>query len=242
MKRWFIFFNLIFLPPVALTSTFNLTSYIPFASLSLGSAFVGSQESHSVTLLPPFENYYYDTSRDSSVLEGGFLLGLEKQLMPVNYQIGIGINTNAVIKRQGLVWQFGLPEFNNLRYEYRIKPNRISIQGKVLKPLTGKIAPYFSAELGIAFNKASQYTEQALIPEAVPTIHFRDHTATSFTYGLGLGADYSMTPTLHTGLGYKFIDLGSARLSSSQVQLSSDVLRINHLYANEVLFYVSKLL
>ena len=101
------------------------------------------------------------------------------------------------------------------------------------------LRPYFSWDLGAAFNKASDYKETPLVSGAVATHPFNNNTQTAFTWGLGIGVDVSISKNLRVGAGYQFADFGSVSLGRTPAANTSQTLSFPHLYSNQLRFQLS---
>ena len=55
----------------ALHSIFNMKYYQPLVTLTIGPDFVDKGQSQSLTLLPPFHNYYSAHGSQETVVDGG---------------------------------------------------------------------------------------------------------------------------------------------------------------------------
>lgn len=215
----------------------------PFVTITAGPDFSHVDSAQTLVLLPPFTNHYtsqnsWETSGDLGIAAG---LELKTQSKVVAYQLGIAGYFNSEIENQGHVWQFGLPEFDNFTYHYRVKPARIMATSKLLGSFKERFHPYLSAELGAAFNRASAYEEVPLIEEAVPMAPFTTHTKSSFAWGAGAGLDMDIDNHLRLGAGYQFADLGKASFGRSAAQLTSQTINLNHLYSHQLRFQLTAL-
>lgn len=213
--------------------------YQPLATITLGADFVQKSRAQTLTLLPPFQNHYTSATSGSSAFDGGLFLGFERAFSQrLQVQIGVSGYGDSNITPSGDVWQFALPVFDNLSYSYRIEHARAMVSGKVLTSLSKHqaIHPYLSGELGVAFNRASSYQEIPLTDGAVPMTPFANHTQNSFSYGVGLGVDYSVNPHLRIGAGYQFADLGRASLGITTAASTTETLSLPHLYTNQLRF------
>ena len=221
-----------------------MKGYRALATLTLGSDFVQSGQSQTLTLLPPFQNHYTSTNSTETVLDGGLFLGVEWTLTsPFSGQLGVAGYGDTAFTPQGDVWQFASPGFDTLSYTYQVQHSRLMLAGKVLSTLPQNqcIHPYVSLELGAAFNRASAYQETSLVPGVLPMSPFSNHRQTSFAYGVGLGVDYSLTPDIRLGMGYQFANLGSASLGLTSAETTTETLSLSNLYTNQLRFQLTYL-
>lgn len=229
--------------PSSLPSMFHSTIQ-PFAAITVSANFLRASKAQSLTLLPPFTNYY--TNHSSSYQSTGSLgltAGIEgRQLSHLFWQLGASGYFNTQVTTHGQVWQFGLPEFNNFTYRYQVQSSRIVATAKLLSTVKKRVHPYLSGELGASFNRASAYNEVPLLEEAYPMAPFRDHTHSSLAWGVGAGIDADITTMFRLGLGYQFADLGKAQLGVSPAQETQQVLNIPHLYSHQLRFQLTALI
>ena len=101
------------------------------------------------------------------------------------------------------------------------------------------ITPWINAGVGLGFNRASDFFNQALIDEAVAMPNFKNHTTTSITYTVGAGLQHNFTPACQIGLGYEFSNWGHSSLGTAPGQTLGKGLSFNHYYTNAVLMNVS---
>jgi opacity protein-like surface antigen len=224
---------------------FELSSYQPVVTFTVGPDFVNAGQAQSLSLRPPFENYYTKTNESNTVAEAGAFLGVERTLTAhFATQIGVSGYIDSQIPIQGHVWQFGVPEFDNLTYSYDIQNIRVMLTGKLLGHLTNyqALQPYFSWEVGAAFNQARGYQESSFTPDVLPMTPFANHRETAFSYGVGVGVDYSINTHLRAGMGYQFADLGSASLGLTPVETTTQTLQIAHIYTNQLRFQLTFLI
>jgi opacity protein-like surface antigen len=148
---------------------------------------------------------------------------------------------NSRLTPEGHIWQFGVPKFDNFTYAYHIQPLRVMLTSKVLTTLSShqSLHPYFSWELGAAFNRANNYHETPIIPLVAPMSPFSSHTETSFAWGLGIGMDYNVTQHVRAGIGYQFSNLGAASLGSTSAATTNQTLSLSHLYTNQLRFQLT---
>ncbi len=220
-----------------LYSNFQSKGYEPLATLTLGADFVNVGLAQTLTLLPPFENHYTATHPSQTAVDFGGFLGVERTFLPnLNAQLGASVYIDSQLTAKGHVWQFGVPKFDNFTYDYHIQPVRVMVTNKLLTtlPRYQSMHPYFSWEIGAAFNQASNYHENSIVPLVTPMSPFSRHTETSFAWGVGLGMDYSVTQHVRAGMGYQFSNLGSASLGRTSAETTSQSLSLSHLYTNQL--------
>lgn len=213
----------------------NFASNPIYMQISANFDWIRMNKSQDLVLLAPFHNTY--TGNQNYKLSGGLGLGfgLEREAHTnLLWQLGLAGYFNTAVQAQGMVWQFGLPDFENFRYSYQVQSSRIVAAGKLLGSYQQKYHPYVSGELGSAFNRASSYVEIPLIESQAPMSPFRNNTHASFSWGVGLGVDVDLRSNLRLGAGYQFSDLGRVTLGQSPAQETAEALSIAHLYDNQI--------
>ncbi|MDR3502754.1 MAG: hypothetical protein P4L79_09245 [Legionella sp.] len=224
------------------TQTKNL-AYRPYAVFTAAADFTRTGHAQTLTLLPPFTNYYTKHSSYASSADLGLGGGIEGHAFSfLSWQAGISGYWNTPLTRQGDVWQFSLPEFNNFHYHYKIQSSRIMAVAKLLTTYRERIHPYISGELGAAFNRSRSYYETPLIEEAVAMAPFSSHTQSSFSWGVGAGIDVDVWTHLRLGLGYQFADLGHAKLGLSPAEETKQTLNNSNLYTHQARFQLTAML
>lgn len=217
-----------------------LSTLRSFAAFTLGADFLRTGRAQTLSLVPPFNNYY--TANESFKSSGnlGLTAGAEQRWTDtLSWQLGLSGYFNSEVNTTGHVWQFALPEYDNFTYHYRIQSKRLLASGKLLGTVKQALHPYVSAELGAAFNRASSYDEIALIEEMVPMAPFSNHTKTSLAWGVGAGLDVNINPAFRLGAGYQFADLGKVKLGRSPAQLTQQTLGLPHLYSHQLRFQLT---
>ncbi|RUR12059.1 outer membrane protein [Legionella sp. km772] len=200
-------------------------------------------DNQDLVLLAPFHNTY--TGSQDYKLSGGLGLGLGLERAATDllfWQLGVAAHFNTSVQAQGMVWQFGLPEFENFSYRYQVQSSRLVAEGKLLGTYQQKFHPYISGELGAGFNRSSTYREISLIESQLPIAPFRNNTHASFSWGVGLGVDVDLRSNLRLGAGYQFSDLGKAQLGLSPAQETGETLSIAHLYDNQLRIQLTALI
>ena len=154
----------------------------------------------------------------------------------LNLNLGATLGFVNDIKLNGVVYQFGLSDFDNLNYQYTV--NSLSAMGtaKLLYSLTDRIQPYINASLGFSNNQASAYEETPRILGVVPMLPFGDHSTNSFAYSAGVGLMYLSNEQCSVGLGYQFSDLGQASLNVSAAQQTTQTPSLNPIYLHQLVF------
>jgi len=213
--------------------------YQPLVTLTIGPDFVQQGQAQTLSLLPPFQNYYTNTNSSTTVADAGAFIGIERVFNDKLWaQLGVSGYVDSQISPQGHVWLTGSPTFDALAYSYNVHHTRVMAEGKFLTTFSQyqAIHPYLSWGLGAAFNQAINYQEIPFISGVPPTSPFANHTQTSFTWGVGLGVDYTLNRHVRLGVGYQFSDLGSVSLGPTPAALTTQTLSLPHLYTNQLRF------
>ncbi len=225
-----------------LHSAFDVKQYTPLVTFTVGPDFVRAGQAQTLTLLSPFQNHYTNNSATATVTDGGVFLGVERVLTDYfSVQLGVAGYVDAKLSPGGDVWQFAVPLFDTLSYSYNIHHSRVMFSSKLLTIVPGyqAIHPYFSWELGTAYNRANSYQETPLTPLAVPMTPFANHTQSSFAWGLGVGVDYNFNQHIRGGIGYQFADLGAVSLGVTPAASTTQTLSLSHLYTNQLRFQIT---
>lgn len=144
------------------------------------------------------------------------------------------------------------PEIVTLyHYQYTLQTQQLLAVGKLFKTvqlsqMNRTFYPYFSAGLGVAFNRAQNYqlTTAEVDPLNLSPI-FANHTNTSFSYNLGVGIDTALNEHARIGVGYKFSDFLKTKLNKGKIIFNqyaypvSFSLQSPHTYANQFEVHVS---
>jgi hypothetical protein len=221
---------------------YGMAPYRPLVTLTMGPDFVQTGYAQTRALLPPFQNHYTATHSQQTVTDIGIFLGVERMITAwLTTDLGISGYIDNTLSPQGEVWQFAVPAYDTLGYQYHIYNKRVVFTNKLftMMPPYQALHPYFSWEAGIAFNNAKDYGEYPLVALATPTAPFANHSQHSFTWAVGMGIDYDMTAHLRAGAGYQFADLGSASLGETTASTTTQTLSIPHLYTNQLHFQVT---
>jgi hypothetical protein len=233
--------------PQAFSSTEGepeLRLYHPLVTFTIGPDFVRQGQAETLSLLPPFANYYTNTNSSTTVFDGGIFVGVERAFADkLSVQLGVSGYRDTQMSPKGHVWLFTLPEFDTLSYTYHIQHTRVMAEGKFLTSLCSypSLHPYVSWGLGAAFNEAQNYQETPFIAGAIPTAPFANHTQTSFTWSVGVGFDYTLSAHTRFGVGYQFADLGSVSLGPTPAATTNQTLSFPHLYTSQLRFQLTLL-
>lgn len=233
-QRLFLACFLAFFPLV------SSAAFYPIVTLSSGFARAQVHSSKWITF-GSYPNSYIGRNHYDTEIDTGLFIGAETVFQQNwAWQIGANYFANHAFSEHGNVYEFADPEFNNLTYQYKIRSQRISIATQISRAYCYIWHPYISASIGEAFNKAYSYKEYPVTSTDVPMIQpFANHSTQSFTYSAGFGVEVNVLEHLRLGVGYRFADLGNARLGVSPLQSDANTISNPHLYTNEVLAQIS---
>ncbi len=198
----------------------------------------GSQQ--TLQLTPQIEKTYTAYQPQNTLADGEVFLGIKRDL-PYKLFTHIGI-AGALTSQVGLSGQIlddADPQFNNYVYGYHIQHGHVALKAKVFKDLDYSVLPWISGSIGVGFNRANGFHNQAIISETVPQNNFGNQTQTSFTYTVGAGIQKILNPNWQVGVGYEFADWGQSHLNPAPGQTTSEGLSLNHLYTNGLMFNIT---
>ena len=211
-------------------------------TLSLGPDSVSRGQPDNVILSPTLTNRYTRQPGRRADMDLGLFFGGERTLtQKLSGQIGLAGYIDSTMTMNGYVWTNASITQINSSYSYNIRNRRLVGAGKLLYAITNDLHPYISAEMGIAFNRATNYSEVIIAPNATIQPPFSSHPTNSFTWGVGVGIEYLLNDQIRLGGGYQFTNFGSATLGGNPTQTTSQAPSIKNLYANQVRFQFSYL-
>jgi opacity protein-like surface antigen len=189
---------------------------------------------------PDTDQFYNYVARDSTQTATlfDFFLGAEWQLRQ-NCLLQAGVDYNQVSSfdvKGSLTQGVDVISEDNYTYHYSLSSKQLLAQGKLLYTIKEHYHPYVLVGVGAAFNKAYNFTT-SVPPNLTFTRMYQNNTTTSFSYAVGLGLDIDATAHLRVGIGYRFIDLGKAKLGDATLATFpvAGTLSQDHLYANQLL-------
>jgi opacity protein-like surface antigen len=204
----------------------------PVLSLSAGATFThddGKTQSivDPVTHAPVVFNAHRKDLTNAIV--GGFA-GSEMFVRPDwHIQLGFGYNQPTAFEDRGTITPGGYA------YSYSVKAHQALIAGKLLYNCLGRFHPYFAGGFGVSFLDAYDFTDPRY------GARIEDHSNTSWTWNVGAGVDYNLTPAWRLGVGYRYNDFGRVDLGNAIFGgiKTSSTLKQNHFTASEVLGEIS---
>lgn len=140
--------------------------------------------------------------------------------------------TNSV---QGYIDQYGLILFRNYQYSFDISADLISIYSKLDIFYVDKFFFFVDAGLGAASTRAGNFSEVPLTnvtPRVSPA--WQNRNQTNFSYTVGAGMDFFLTPKITLTAGYDFQNLGRMHLGNGVGTWSGTELGIHNYKANVI--------
>ncbi|KTD35396.1 hypothetical protein Lmor_0843 [Legionella moravica] len=223
-------------------------SWHPVLSLGAGSSVAkpGVAQGFPVVNEVTDEFYYYSGTQKTQ--SSGFLdilLNAERGFSPDwLIQAGLDYNRTEPFFAHGLFLQ-GADEqsADTYFYGYKVLTNQILLNSKLLYTLKHRYHPYLFGGVGVAFNKAYNYTVN--VPRFITfTRNYLDNSHIDFSYALGVGVDVDLTSNMRVGIGYRYADLGKMQLGTAIIDTTvvAGTLTQNTLHANEFLVQLSWLI
>lgn len=151
-------------------------------------------------------------------------------------QAGISFHHISSMNVNGNFEQGISPPYYQSTYSYSINSSQYLLDAKLRRQVYELFFPYLYLGLGMASNRAFNYS--APVPDyLIVTPQYRDKITNSFTYSVGLGADYFVTPNVSLGVGYRFINLGKVSLGSGTIRNTTVGAKLtqSNLYVNTLL-------
>jgi opacity protein-like surface antigen len=235
LTRWVFLFVALF------CSTAQAALIHPVLTFGFGSDTTNVNTSQNLTLIAPFQNYYYQHATDTETI-GSVFLGAELPFLDkFAWQLGAAYYQNITpFNPTGTVYQFADFNYGNLTYNYSLQSRRYIIQTKLLYAFNDIFHPYITGGAGEAVNRSYSYYELPVTSADVGMQEtFANKTVHSFTYSLGLGLEMNMNEHLRVGIGYNYVNLGNSGLGTIPDQDSTDTLKLNNLNTNEFMLQLS---
>lgn len=206
-------------------------------SLGVGPVWEDAGQMQSYYLFPNILKTYVPKNASSTLAEGELFVGILRPLHNgFQYQLGFAFSTTTNASFSGVIWDDGLPIFDNYVYQYQVNHTSIALKGKLLAEKGYYVTPWVSLSLGAGFNQAQNYFTTPLIPQAVTNANFAYNIQTAFTYTVGAGIQKNVSEHVQLGIGYEFTDWGKSVLGPAPGQTLGNGLQLDHLYTNGLTF------
>lgn len=209
-------------------------------SFSIGPTWTSPGIQQNIQLTSEIEKTYTAYKPSNTLADGEVFLGIKREL-PYDLFTHIGV-AGALTSQAGLsgeIWDDADPSLNNSAYGYHIQHSHVALKAKVFKDMSYVVLPWISGSIGVGFNRANSFHNQALIPQEIPQNNFSNHTQTSFTYTVGAGLQKIISSKWQAGIGYEFADWGQSHLNPVAGQTQGQGLSLNHLYTNGLMFNIT---
>lgn len=209
-------------------------------SLSIGPAFASGGKTQTLTLAPQVEKTYIANKPANTLANLEILLGIQQPVSQnLQGQIGLDFAVASSAKLSGNIWDDASPLFNNYTYQYQLNHTQLGLKGRLTVDRGSSFMPWVSLMVGVAFNQASNFTNTPLIFEALPSSNFSQQTATSLTYGFGIGVQRALAKHWQAGVGYEWVDWGKSQLGGISGSATNQSISISHFYTNAVMFNIT---
>ena len=152
------------------------------ATFSIGPVWASPGRTQTFYLTPQIEKTYTAFKPNNTLADGEVFLGIKRDL-PYNLftHVGIAGALTSAATITGNIWDDADPAFNNYSYGYRVQHGHIALKAKVFKETSYTILPWVSGSVGVGFNRAYGFYNDASIPEVLPQNNFGSNTQTAFT-------------------------------------------------------------
>ena len=211
-------------------------------TLSAGQGYETTQNRQALTLTPSIEKTYVTNPSQQDFANAEIFLGVQEDLtMRLKGQLGLSIVGSGNTRINGNIWDDSNPQFNNYEYTYMVQHTHVALKAKLLADVHMVFVPWVSGSMGIGFNNAHAFYSVPTDLTALPTPNFSANCTTAFTYTLGFGVQYPITPHWQIGGGYEFADWGKSELGTTSGQAGGTGPVLNHLYSSSILVNLSYL-
>lgn len=191
-------------------------------------------------------NNGYDTSPDTYSInsldttgnisaEAGYRFGRESRYLPyISWDLQyLHVFSSSL---SGVVDEYSLPHYKNYNYQMNFDANDIHTLLKLDFYQFNRFMPYLEGGIGVGINTLAGYQEQpvtGIYPRVSPD--FKSNTEVSFSYVVGTGLDFIISPHWWITLGYKYINQGNVTSGQRTDGFSSHTLDPGHIQ-NQMIF------
>ena len=210
------------------------------ASVSLGPAWSQPGTTQTFYLQPDIEKTYTNLTSTKLLGVGELFFGLQHSVYStLQGQFGVALAGTTSMTLNGSIWEDADPNFNNFDYSYKIQHAHIAAKAKLINNIPWIFQPYIAGSLGVAFNRASNFSIVTKLSEETPAPLFNSQTTTAFTYTVGAGLQKKLSEHWQFGVGYEFADWGNTTLAAGSGQTLNTGPSLNHVYTHELQFNLS---
>ncbi|GEM_PF-3246701 len=237
--KYILFFSIL-IPTItfaANNSPLLLTSSQYSLGLDLGVA--NPTQLGNAPIFPLGYSTYSYSPNDNNVFAAMYGVSISKILTIdslYTLQLGVSFHHVSSMDVKGDLAQGISPPYYQSNYSYNINSSQYLVDAKLSRQLYNRFFPYFYLGLGVATNKAYNYSTD--VPDYLTlTPEYSNKTTNSFSYSIGVGVDYLVRSNLSIGCGYRFINLGKVGLGSGTIgnKNAGAKLTQSNLYMNTVL-------
>lgn len=240
--RYILFFlALISINTLADTGTVFLNNNSYSVGLDLGVA-KPTSVGNSTSFPLGYSTFSYSSgSNDIYTSISGISLNKLFTLAPAyTLQVGLSYHYISRMNINGNLEQGITPPYYQSSYSYRINSSQYLAEAELFRQFYDCYFPYIYLGVGVAANSAYDYST-AVPAYLTVTPDYSNRTMNSFTYSLGLGVYYFIAPKVSLGLGYRFINLGSAGLGTGIIRNTPLGVKLtqSNLYMNTLLAQIN---
>ncbi len=181
--------------------------------------------------------YTYSPDKSQTQGIGGVFIGEEFYFSPNWFwQAGISYYRISSTAKGNLTQGADVMSQDHYRYDFNLVSQQVLFDNKFFLNLQEIYHPYLSVGIGAAFNHAYSY-DTNVPPFLTFTPEFSNHSTSSFSYSVGVGADVDIPCNWRLGVGYRFTDLGRVSLGDGRIDTTpiSGTLKQTHFYNHEIL-------
>lgn len=177
--------------------TLNLAYANAIIMFSTGSSFNKQQQSQTLLLQtsPQYlSNQYVSQNGWNSAPALGVFIGKPSyQIHKISIVLGLSLQYNADIHRNGYINQLALSGFDNLDYQFDIQTVSAMATAHIHSQWQAKWQPYVDISLGASRNYAHNYTELPRLTGATPMPAFANKMKLSPCYAIAAGLLYQVS-------------------------------------------------
>ncbi|WP_415073414.1 hypothetical protein [Legionella sp.] len=113
----------------------------------------------TISLTPEIVKTYISNHNSTQTLaDGELFLGIQSGL-PYNLlgQFGVAAATTSKAGLSGIIWDDGLPEFDNYSYQYKVRHTHVALKGKLLLERGYWVTPWVAGSVAVGFNESTRF-------------------------------------------------------------------------------------